>query len=124
MTAAEWIEFSSMASANSYTSFAILLTVASGYLAASYLIGTKLTKSQVTLANLVFIPAYLFLALNAYGNLADSYMARSMASASVPEIETLSNGGAIAFLLTAVAVYLGILIVCLKFMRDMRQAKE
>ncbi|PCI76243.1 MAG: hypothetical protein COB20_11140 [SAR86 cluster bacterium] len=124
MNAAEWIEFSSMASSNSYTSFAMLLTFASGYLAASYIVGSKLTTLQVILSNFVFISAYTFFALNAYGNLLDWQIARSMAAESVPEIQVFSSNEAAAFVMFAVLVYIGVLLVCLKFMWDIRHREN
>ena len=37
------------------TFFAIYLTILSGYLAVAYLVGAKLTKSQLTLINVIFV---------------------------------------------------------------------
>jgi len=105
---------------NSLGAIAILLSISFAYLAAAYFVGSKLTRMQVSLLNVVFL---LFGALTSFG--AAAYV----------------NGGAYLILQSGMAnpdkffspkLWLGPLvgiccltaiIVCVKFMHDVRHPK-
>lgn len=124
MTAAEWLEFSTSSASNSYATFAMIITMASGYLAAAYLVGEKITRSQVVLINLVFVPTMLFFSGNAYGALEDALIARIQATAMLSEFGAMSSAQGRFYILAAAFVYLSILTICLKFMWDVRHPKN
>ena len=121
MTGVEWYEMSYLAYANAVDNFAMILTMASGYLIVAYLVGAKLTRTQVLSVNLVFVPAMLFFMFLAWGFTADGVLARAQASEMVLELGAMPAAMEQPFAILALLVCLGIFVICLKFMRDVRR---
>jgi hypothetical protein len=110
-------EFSSLGA----TYFTLYLTLLSGYLVVAFLAGRKLTKSQVTTVNWVFILSAIFFTLSTLGNFIFSigyYMA-------APWRESILQGfylmGALDIVM-ALAMVAGIF-ASLKFMKNIRESK-
>ena len=103
------------------TYFALYLSLVSGYLVVAYLAGEKLTKSQVSTVNYIFVLSAIFFTLSTLGNFvfAIGYYSKAPFRNSV-----LQSFYAMAVfdLLMALAMILGIF-ACLKFMRDIRAPK-
>ena len=121
MTAQEWYEMSHLAYGNAAANFAMILTMATGYLIVSYLVGSKLTRPQVTSVNLVFVPAMVFFIYLFWGFTADGAAARGRAAEMLPEISAMPASWEVPFGILAALVSLGALIICLKFMNDVRR---
>jgi hypothetical protein len=121
MTGQEWYEISHLAYGNAAASFAMILTMASGYLIVSYLVGSKLTRTQVVSVNLVFVPAMLFFIYLFMGFTGDGAAARGRAAKMLPEIGSMPASWEAPFGIMAALVSFGALIICLKFMNDVRR---
>ena len=124
MTGVDWYEMSMLAYANAAENFAMILTMASGYVIAAYLVGSKLTRMQVGLINLVFVPAMLFFIFLFHGFILDGAIDRGRASKMVPDLATMPESWWQPFAALAALVSIGALIICLKFMRDVRRPSQ
>jgi ABC-type glycerol-3-phosphate transport system permease component len=67
MTEAEILEFAQMAWSNFIASFAIGITVTSGYLIVAYMAGHTLSRIQVTIVNVLFTGVSLSVLAALYG---------------------------------------------------------
>jgi hypothetical protein len=54
MTATDWLEVAAAYGSNSAAAFAITVTMATGYLVMAYIVGKRLTSSQLWILNTLF----------------------------------------------------------------------
>jgi len=109
----------------SFTTVTLYLSVISGYLIVAYLAGGSLTKSQVSLVNILFVVFSLFFAYATLMNffLADMFStnwADTTGNTFVEETSDFDLGFIITF---ALILVVGIL-ASLKFMWDVRHPKK
>ncbi len=123
MSAAEWYEISYLSYTAATEAFALIITVATGYIVAAYLVGSKLTKSQVTLITMVFVPAIIYFALALLGSLGDSIQARREAAAVIESIGVMGTFGEPVYLAFSLFIVFGVLVISLKFMWDVRHPR-
>ena len=121
MSAVDWYEMSHLAYSNAAQNFAMILTMASAYLVVGYLVGSKLTRTQLISINVVFIPAMMFFIYLFYGFTMDGASARAQAAEIVPEISVMPSSWEQPFGALALLVALGALFISVKFMRDVRR---
>lgn len=121
MSVYEWMELTQLAASNSIACVAILITVVFAYLVAAYVVGDKLTSSQIIMINSLFlivsfwlvfcIVAFLTSAVNS------AFVARGMS-------EEVAGAYLSRNMPVGVAVMdLFIIVGCLKFMWDIRHPK-
>jgi len=124
MTPYEYTDLAQSSFGNSLSTFAVLLSIVSGYLITAYLVGAKLTKSQVTILTTIFLSVMGLLAwsMSAYTYWGSFYsvLGRNEATATgtnffVPSAWTT---GAVAIL------NLFTIVMCLLFMWNVRHSKE
>ena len=120
MTEAELFEAGQFAYSNSLATFAIYITLLSGYIAVAYIVGEKLVGSQATIINTLYsllivtiIAAFVSFARIGYEN---AYLALEMSTqrkaGPVPLVAEL-----------AVVVMVFCYLASLKFMWDVRHTK-
>lgn len=120
MSAAEWYEISYLAYTAATDAFALIITVVTGYIVSAYLVGSRLTRSPVTLINMVFVPAMIYFALVLLGGLGDSIHARREAVTVIESIEVMGTSGELVYLAFSLFIVFGVLVISLKFMWDVR----
>lgn len=125
MTGAEWFEAYALASSNGLTAMAILLTMVSGYMGIAFLVGEKLSTSQVALANSVYILAGTSVLLSNYGSVLDSASARAEATHLISELKPIVDTSASAevMALTVAGINALFIIISLIFMWQVRHPK-
>jgi len=105
---------------NATALIAVFLSLSFAYLAAAYFVGSKLTRSQVFILNTLYI---LFAGITAYSATAFSNGAvKLMLSASVADPDNFFTGKLWMANFVGLCLLVAIL-MCLKFMWDVRQAK-
>ena len=123
MTEADYLEIAQLNLTNMIATFALFVTFASGYLVAAYLIGDKLTRSQIVIINSLFIIVMGLGSSTMHTFAVESYTL-NQAAEQLGSITTLSQTSAgIAQIYFARFTDLLILAGCLKFMWDKRHPK-
>ena len=125
MTGAEWFEAYAIASNNGLTALAILLTMVSGYMGIAFLVGEKLSTTQVALANTVYILGATSVLLSNYGSVLDSATARAEAAQLVSELKPIANISASSEVMSLAVAGINALfiIISLIFMWQVRHPK-
>ena len=122
MTPYEYADLSQTAFGNAMTSYALILSVVTGYLITTYLIGAKLSKFQVTILTTLFLFAMAFLtwSMSAYAFWGTFFSTQNPSDA---ELGKLFRPGAWT---TGVAAILNLFTtaMCLLFMWNVRTAKK
>lgn len=124
MTPGDWVELLTGSQSNSVATFALLLTMLSGYMVIAYVAGTALTRLQIALANILYLAGTLVTLVSLRTSLMDSAMARVHLSSLAEEIDytvTLEQALWIADLVVATDVVL--IIAPLIFMWQVRHTK-
>ena len=125
MTGAEWFEAYALASGNGLTAMAILLTMVSGYMGIAFLVGEKLSTTQVAMANSVYILAGASVLMANYGNVLDSATARAEASRLISEMKPIfATGSSVDVMAFTVAgINALFIVISLIFMWQVRHPK-
>ena len=122
MTEAELLEHAQMAYGNSIAAIALMFTITSAYLAVAYVIGKELSRFQVVTISALFILTVMITIFGGYGFFMSVIV-------STLEVYELNPSRAVVPLSLSTPKYvaaLDIVIVgaALKFMRDVRRAKD
>jgi hypothetical protein len=122
MSQYELLDLAQSALSNSTASYAIFLSIVSGYLITAYLVGSELTRAQVSLLTTLFliVTALATWAMCAFNYWADQYstMARGEGVAST----IMSTQPFIPIMLAAINILT--VAACLFFMRNIRHRSE
>jgi len=124
MTPAEWLEFSYSQVGNATDGVATIITMASAYLITAYLVGKKLTRQQVVLLNTIFVPGIAFFSYGPIIAFRDGLNARSIAAERIPELQAMPDSAHTLIIYFLSALFGSVIIVCLKFMWDVRNPKD
>ena len=91
MTASDWVEMYGMTLSTLTANMALLITLMSGYLVVAYLVGKRLTRSQLLMTNALYLmSAYLIISLN-FTLALDSLIARTEMALHIPELDVLNH---------------------------------
>ena len=91
MAAADWVEMYGMALSTMTANIAVLITLISGYLVVAYLVGKRLTRTQLLITNALYLMS-AFLIISANFSLAlDSLIARREMALQIPELDVLNH---------------------------------
>ena len=126
MTASDWVEMYGMAFSTQTGNNGLLITLMSGYLAAAYLVGKRLTRTQIIVTNALYLTsAFLFVASAFQTNL-DTQLARKMMALQIPELDFLSYADVNIFLWPSIItiVYSCLVFASLFFMWHVRNSRE
>jgi hypothetical protein len=121
MTGLDWWEMSQMAYGNMADCFAMILTMASGYLVVAYLVGSKLTRTQVVAINVLFIWAMAIFTFLFSGFAGDGVSARGQAANMLPELDAIPRSWERPFAVATLLFSLAALVICLRFMSNVRR---
>jgi len=122
MTPYEFADLSQSTFGNSMTCFALILSVVSGYLVTTYLVGAKLTRFQATILTTIFLFVMVFLAwsMSAYAYWGTFYGSQNKGDVALAEY---FRPGVWAVGTVAILNLLTIA-MCLLFMWNVRTSKE
>ncbi len=123
MSAYEWADIASSHLNNALATYAITLTLASAYLAAAFVAGNKLTRTQLTLINSVFVPAMLYNILTSMRTQIMYIDARNAAHELEPQLAVFPEYAIIPSLTISLLIPLAILFISIIFMLDIRKTK-
>ena len=85
MTESDWVEMYGMAFSASATYFTVLISIVSGYLVVAYFVGERLTRTQISIMNAMYLAVA---ATNIAGNrtaIRDFMFARNQMASQIPE---------------------------------------
>jgi hypothetical protein len=110
--------------ANSMSCFALILSIVTGYLITTYLVGVKLSRFQVTILTTIFLFAMVFLAwsMSAYAYWGSFFVAQGKGVSDVALTEFFRPGAWTADVVATMNLFT--IAMCLLFMRNVRNAKE
>ena len=122
MTPYEYADLAQTSFGNSMTCYALILSIVTGYLVTTYLIGVKLTRFQVTLLTTMFLFAMAFLtwSMSAYVFWGSYFTAQG---AGDVEVAKHFRPGVWAIGVTAM-LNLFTIAMCLLFMWNVRTSKK
>ena len=100
--------------ASAMASMGLYITVVSGYLIISYLVGAKLSKMQNIIVSILFITSALFMILGVYLHMQRAHYWANLYS---------SNPNVYLYSVVCTSIFLMGIIAALKFMHDIRKNK-
>jgi hypothetical protein len=124
MTGTDWLEIAALGLSNSLAAFAITVTIATGYLIMAYMVGKKLTTSQLWILNTLFLLVMLMMANGDFLSLKGAMQANYEAGKLVPGLGADATEYRIEFAYFSYALNLLIIGGCFKFMWDIRSTSE
>ena len=126
MTASDWVEMYGMAFSTGVANLAVLITLMSGYLVVAYLVGKRLTRTQIIVTNTLYlISAFLFVG-GAFQTNMDAQIARKMMALQIPELDLLNYADVNIYLWPSIItiVYSCLVFASLFFMWQVRHSRE
>jgi high-affinity Fe2+/Pb2+ permease len=126
MTESDWVEMYGMAFSAGVANSGLLITLMSGYLVAAYLVGKRLTRTQIIVTNTLYlISAFLFVG-GAFQTNMDAQIARKMMALQIPELDLLSYADVNIYLWPSIItiVYSCLVFASLFFMWHVRNSRE
>ena len=124
MDTADWFDLMTAAMGNTANLYAVFWTVVSGYLIVGYVVGSKLSRSQIVLVNFLFIVSSSITSFAAVTACRNGLLAYRKGASSIEEMTALSAGSATVFLVIMMLVNFIAIVACLKFMWDIRHPKS
>jgi hypothetical protein len=124
MVATDWIEMAQAANSNEIGYASLLITIMSGYLVVAYLVGTKLSRAQVTTVNALYVVSSISMIAGLWQNNYDNMLARHHAYTYIPDMSGAVSASLILMIPTSIAfVYSGLIIASLFFMWSIRHPR-
>ena len=125
MTTGNWIELLVGSQSNSVAAFALLLTLLSGYTVIAYVVGEKLTRLQLVVANVLYIAGASITLGGIHTSVTTAAKARFYLSSSVMELEyTTSLEHMLMAANLVVIIDAALVLAPLIFMWQIRHPKE
>lgn len=124
MGTADWFDLMTAAMGNTASFYALFWTLVSGYLVLAFVVGERLTRSQLTIVNFLFIVSTSGTTFSAVTACRNALLAYRKGASSVEEMTALSSGQAYGFLVIMCIFNLLAILSCLKFMWDIRHSKS
>jgi len=105
---------------------AVLITLISGYLVVAYLVGKRLTRTQLLITNALYLMSAFLLISVDFSLALDALVARKEIALQIPELDILYHTGQPTYLWSSlIAIIHGCLIVAsLVFMWQVRHSSE
>jgi hypothetical protein len=126
MTESDWVEMYGMAWSAQLANSGVLITLMSGYLVVAYVVGQRLTRTQIILTNALYLISALFFVASAFQTNLDTQLARKMMALQIPELNFLSYADVNIFLWPSIItiVYSCLVFASLFFMWHVRNSSE
>jgi hypothetical protein len=91
MTPGDWIELLIGSQSNAMAAFALLLTILSGYTVIAYMVGVKLTRSQLAIATTLYCASSILVLSNMRSAMIEAQRARYYLTQQLNEFEFVNN---------------------------------
>ena len=126
MTASDWVEMYGMASSTGIANLAVLITLMSGYLVVAYLVGKRLTRTQILVTNALYLMSALIAISGSFQATLDFHIARKEMALQIPQLNLFNYAEQSIYLWPSIiAIINGCLVVAsLIFMWQVRHPKE
>jgi hypothetical protein len=125
MTAADWMEMAQSADSNTIACFGILITLMSGYLVVAYLVGEKLTRTQVSIVNSLYVISALSVISGHSQYTRESLLAGHQAHFSSPDSFAAVDPAYLALVPVVLAVInISLIVSSLYFMWSVRHPRS
>ena len=126
MTESDWVEMYGMAFSTGVANLAELITLMSGYLVVAYLVGKRLTRTQILVTNALYLMSAFTVISGGFQAASDVQIARKEMALQIPQLDLLNYTIKYIYLWPSiVAIINGCLIVAsLIFMWQVRHPKE
>ena len=126
MTASDWVEMYGMAFSTSISNFASLITLMSGYLVVAYLVGNRLTRTQILVTNALYLMSALIAISGSFQATLDFQIARKEMALQIPQLDLLNYAEQSTYLWPSIItiVYSCLVFASLFFMWHVRNSRE
>lgn len=124
MTAYEYLDLAHSGMANASAALTFGFTVLCAYLIVAYVVGSKLTTSQVIALTAIYTVSYLLNAGAHWGAMAEALEFLRLAKELSPNLNVASSTVSTAALYTAIFIRFSIFVISLWFMWDVRHPKK
>ena len=126
MTASDWVEMYGMAFSTGVANIALLITLMSGYLVVAYLVGKRLTRTQILVTNALYLMSAYTVISGSFQATLDFQIARKEMALQIPQLNLFNYAEQSIYLWPSIiAIINGCLVVAsLIFMWQVRHPKE
>jgi drug/metabolite transporter superfamily protein YnfA len=90
MTASDWVEMYGMAFSTGVANLAVLITLMSGYLVVAYLVGKRLTRTQILVTNALYLMSAFTIIAGGFQASLDLQIARKEMALQIPQLDLFS----------------------------------
>ena len=126
MTASDWVEMYEMAFSTGVANLAVLITLMSGYLVAAYLVGKRLTRTQILVTNALYLMSAFTIIGGSFSATLDMLIARKEMALQIPQLDFLNYAEVNIYFWPSIVVIInsGLIVASLFFMWQMRHPRE
>jgi hypothetical protein len=125
MSGSDWVEMYGVAFSLTVAGFGVLITIMSGYLVVAYLVGERLTRTQVFVTNTLYLISAFTMIGGNFQAVLDLSTAARQAALQIPEFPIVGASTNIYIWPTALAsVHSSLIIASLIFMWQVRHPKN
>ena len=126
MTESDWVEMYGMVFSAQLENSGLLITLMSGYLVAAYLVGKRLTRSQIIVTNTLYLISALLLVSGSFYYGLDAQIARKMMALQIPELDLFSYANMNIYFWPSIVsiVYSCLIFASFFFMWQVRHSRE
>ena len=126
MTTSDWVEMYGMAFSAQTGNNGLLITLMSGYLVAAYLVGKRLTRTQIIVTNTLYLVSAFLLVMGAFYTGLDAQIARKMMALQIPELDLFTYANMNIYFWPSIVsiVYSCLIFASFFFMWQVRHSRE
>jgi len=126
MTASDWVEMYGMAFSTAVSNFASLITLMSGYLVVAYLVGNRLTRTQILVTNALYLMSAFTVISGSFQATLDFHIARKEMALQIPQLDLLNYAEVNIYLWPSIIAIINfcLVVASLIFMWQVRHPKE
>jgi TRAP-type C4-dicarboxylate transport system permease small subunit len=126
MTESDWVEMYGMAFSTSISNFASLITLMSGYLVVAYLVGKRLTRTQILVTNALYLMSALIAISGSFQATLDFHIARKEMALQIPQLDLFNYAEQSIYLWPSIIAIINccLIVASLIFMWQVRHHKE
>ena len=126
MTESDWVEMYGMAFSAGIANSGLLITLMSGYLVVAYLVGKRLTRTQILVTNALYLISAFIVCWWCLPNALDAQIARKMMALQIPELDLFSYAEVNIYLWPSIVAiaYSCLIFASLFFMWQVRHPTE
>lgn len=126
MTESDWVEMYGMAFSTGVANLAVLITLMSGYLVVAYLVGKRLTRTQILVTNALYLMSAFTIVSGSFSVSLDMQIARKEMALLIPQLGLLNYAEVNIYFWPSIVVIINscLIVASLFFMWQVRHPKE